>query len=201
MIKETPKSYLSYSQISCLDYSEQKYIQSYIYGQAKEENDFLSLGKEVHKELELRNKDSKLIDIINQIPEYQNKELKIKAQLEDIPLFGIIDGLNENPLILVDYKTGLKKNIIGWRNQLIFYNLMFWQSRKEIAKENIIYFIKTKKNENDQLILDGSVEKFDIKIDMQDVISFVPKVMDSWKRIKRLVERERYMFGELPFDK
>ncbi len=201
MIKETPKPYLSYSQISCLDYSEQKYIQSYIYGQANEENDFLSLGKEVHKELEIRNKDSKLIDIINQIPEYQNKELKIKAQLEDIPLFGIIDGLNENPLILVDYKTGLKKNILGWRNQLIFYNLMFWQSRKEIAKENIIYFIKTKRNENDQLILNGSVEKFDIKIDMKDVISFVPKVMDSWKRIKRLVERERYMFGELPFDK
>lgn len=199
MLKETPRPHLSYSQISCLDYSEKKYIQNYIYGKREQENDFLKLGKEIHKSLEKR--DNKFPDIQKQIPEYKKREFEIKAKLDEIPLYGIIDGLSERPLKMCDYKTGLKPNVKGWTNQAIFYNLMLWLNKKKIAKENKIFFIKTKWNDDGQLVPINSVQEYLMNIELKDVIAYAPKVIDSWKRIKRLVEQERQMFGSLPFDK
>jgi hypothetical protein len=199
-MKKTPKPYLSYSQYSTLNWSEDRYIEQYIHKQGGEDNDFLRLGKKIHKVLEKR-KGKEFKEIRKQIPVYSQREVEIKSKVGDVPLLGIIDGMEENPLIIADYKTGQKPSVSSWQNQMLFYNLMLFQKYKEIAKENKIYWIKTAFNDYEQLIATGEVREFDINIKLKDVIAFSPKVISAWERIKDLVSRERQMFGELPIDK
>lgn len=188
--------------MSTLNWSEEKYIQQYIHKRGSDSNDFLTLGKKIHKVLEERNdEDKEFKKIKDQIPIYNIREIEFKTKIGDIPLMGIIDAMEEKPLRIADYKTGQKPNVKSWTNQMIFYNLMLFQEKKEIAKENKIYWIKTKLNDNGQLVATNEVREFDIGIELKDVIAFSPKITKIWEKIKELVENERMMFGELPIDK
>ncbi len=200
---DTPRPYLSYSQLSCLEWSEKKYIDSYIFQKEREDNEFFRVGKELHKALEERNKKYKspIKEIIEQIPMYPDREYKIEAKLNDIPLYGIFDGFDKKSLCLADYKTGLRANVKGWTDQMLFYSLMIFLEYNKLPSQIKIFYVKTKWNDDDQLILTDRVQEYEIKVKLKDVIMFSTRVNKAWKRIKELVLEQRQMFGSLPFEK
>jgi hypothetical protein len=201
-MKNTPKPYLSYSQLSTLEHSEKNYIQSYIWGHRSEENDFLKLGKKLAVALEHRESiDEEWIEVIKkQMPDYPKREYTIETQLSNIPIMGVLDGFNPKGNIIGEYKTGLKQNIAGWTDQMIFYSLLIWLKKRSLPKKIELFWAKTKWNDEEQLIFVGEVKKFDIKIDIKDILRFIPRITKAWKKIQELVENERLQYGQLPFD-
>ena len=198
----TPKPYLSYSQLSTLEFSEEKYIQSYIWNNRSADNDFLKLGKKLAVALENRElEDEDWIESIKkQMPDYPKREYKINANLQEIPLFGIFDGYDPIKRRLGEYKTGLKPNLKGWTNQMLFYSLLIWLKEEYLPTEIKVFWAKTKWSDDGQLIFSGEIKEYDIEIEMKDVIKFVPRIARAWFRIKKLCEIERQKFGKLPFD-
>ena len=198
----TPKPYLSYSQLSCLEWSEKKYIDSYIFQKEREDNEFFRVGKELHKALEERGKEYKppIREIVEQIPTYPDREYKIEEKLNDIPLFGIFDGFDKKSLRLADYKTGLRANVKGWTDQMLFYSLMVFLKYNKRPPQIKIFYVKTKWNDDGQLILTDRVGEYEIKIEMKDVIMFSCRITKAWERIQELVKEQRNMFGTLPFE-
>jgi hypothetical protein len=202
-MKKTPRPYLSYSQLSALEYSEAQYIKNYIWGKKQEDNEYFRVGKLIHSALEKREEkhDQYIEDIKKQIKKYPQREHKIEVMLGDIPLYGVLDGFSRTHLKICDYKTGMKPNLTGWKNQALFYSLMIFLKYKKIPKEFKIFYIKTKRNDEDQLVVVGSVREYNIDISLKDIIRFTPRVIKGWARIHELVINERNQWGELPCDK
>lgn len=199
----TPRPYFSFSQMNTFLWSPERYKQVYIYGKFQSSPQ-LELGKRLALALEHREKDEAkwIKNIVNQMPDYPSREHKMKGEVNDIPLVGILDGFDDREGRIGEYKTGKKPNIAGWTSQMAFYSLLFWlDNNNTLPREIKVYWAATKFNVNEQLVFTGKVKEFNIEIKIKDILAMTQRIIKTYNEIKELCKQEEYMFGPLPYQK
>ena len=87
--KETPRPYLSWSQLSLLEKSEYEYVRVYIYGEGIKENPLLKIGKMFADAMQFQEDelpiDFEIAKLV--IPEFQKREFMLKGMVDDVPIF------------------------------------------------------------------------------------------------------------------
>jgi len=197
-----PREYISWSQISSLKWSVESYKQSYIYNK-RQDSPYLTLGKAFAEAMEFRDKKvPKYIDVVRrQIPDFPEKEVEMKSDVGGIPILGYYDAMDIKKGLIVEFKTGQKVSP-SWRGQLTLYSLLYFQNYNKMPKEIRLYWAKTKKNSNDQIVFSkDDVREFKFYIPLEEVLLFTVEIRKAYKKIKELCEYERMQFGSLPFDK
>jgi hypothetical protein len=194
-----PRDYISHSQMAAIKYSKQQYLDRYFYGKF-EDSPYLQLGKQMGDALRFRKKKMpKIFDIVRkQIPEAKVYEKEKRALLGDIPMLGYFDGWDPDKFILDEYKTGKKPSLNSWCNQMRFYSTMLYLNNKRLPEKINLYWAETVWNESDQLVLTGSVKKYNIKVNLNDIIMFSGEIKRVWQEIYDLCEKEYEMFKVLP---
>jgi hypothetical protein len=190
------RDYISHSQISTFKKSKEDYLRRYLYGEdtipqwCKKYVDF---GKDIHKQLELE--DPKTEAIRWQIPEYPNREEKIKVNIEsengEITLYGIIDLLDLEKQIIADYKTSKnpKKQIdVDLDEQVTFYYILCKQKFGWYPKKAIIYRLETE--DNGELYLTGRVDTIETTRTEEQIYSYEQEIKRLHQEMKELIERE-----------
>ena len=97
-----PKPYLSYSAIQTWLKNKDEYRARYYEDKPYTSTVYTIFGSKVHKDIE----DGKLEVKDHPIPQYTN-EVKMLLHIDDVPVLGYIDLLDEESLRLADIKTGL----------------------------------------------------------------------------------------------
>ena len=176
------KNYISYSQYQA--FNSGMYERIYLDG-VKLNNPGLESGKRFSEAME---RDEIGLDEIGfaklQIPTPQFKEKQLTIDWDGIPILGGLDGLDEEPLTVHEYKTGKGKwtqSKVDKAEQLTFYALLVWKTYGKIPKI-ILYWIETDDNG-----LTGRIETFETKRTIQDFIHLYPKVKKAWLGIEKII--------------
>lgn len=195
----TPRPYLSHSQISSFKFSKQQFLDTYYYGKFQG-SVYLDLGKRLATALEFREKKEEkwITDIVKQIPDAPKREYKIEAQVGDIKIMGILDGYFPKENKIYEYKTGKKPSHASWRRQMLFYSLLLFQSKGKIPTKIELFYAPTYFSENEQLIFRGNVDKYEINIELKDIILFTAEIQKVWQDIQKLCQQEYEMYNILP---
>lgn len=210
MIKvfNTPRPYISWSQLSLVLSDPERYRQVYVLG-----NDNFKLGSaemtkgsKIHKCLETgeESKDDDIEFVKEMMPETY-KKLKIKeypitVMCDRIPVFGKFDAFNKKTLELAEVKTGTTKwtqRMVDTNKQITMYSLMIYCKFKKLPSKITLYHIKTIKEDN-KIVATGEIESFQTKRTMVDILSFQQKMQVAWNKIIELTTKE-YKSAKLIF--
>lgn len=181
------KNYLSYSQYQA--FNSGQYTRIYLDG-IKLNNSGLKFGSEFAEMMESEEMTGDEIELVKiQLPTPQYREKKFNVMWEDIPMFGSLDGFDEDPLIVHEYKTGTTKwtqSKVDKAEQLTFYALYVWLTYKKIPKIKL-YWIETEKID-EEIRLTGNIKVFDTERKLTDFIKLYSKVKKAWIGIEKLID-------------
>jgi len=178
------KPYLSYSQYKA--YRSGQYKRIYIDG-FKIDNPGIRLGKKFAEFMESKEEksDIKFFSLAkNIIPKPLEREKKILVDWEGIPIYSILDGYDEDPIIH-EYKTGKTawtQAKVDKDEQLTFYALAVWLLTGNLPKKIWLYWLP-----RDDSGLTGGLHVFETTRSLKDFIKLYPKVKDAWIGIEELI--------------
>lgn len=188
-IKQAP--YISWSQLSTWERDKNLYYELYVLGQKLPETPSLVLGKWVADELKKPVSKSKIIEYFRKyLPQCEEREREMSANLEGVNLLGYYDGLNQSKDEIIEIKTGFKwtQAMVDKHGQLDFYALMYWLRYKKLPKSVLLIWLKTEKDNNGDVFLTGDFKIFKRKITMQDIIKISGRIKKAWTGIKAMYE-------------
>lgn len=193
----------SFSQYNAYKYSPKRFLETYYYGHTDDDNVYLKMGKKLGDALRFRSikRDRILEEIKLKIPEAKKYEKKLLATFNKIPCIGFLDGWNPKTYEVQEYKTGKKPSEKSWREQQLMYSLLIYIKYKKLPSKITLFWAETQINENDQLILTGTVRKYDIKVSMADILQFSKEMVRVYNEIQRLIDNEYQMYGILPVNR
>lgn len=177
------KNYISYSQYQA--FNSGQYEKIYLDGR-KLNNSGLEFGKkfaEAMESEEIGNDDIAFAKL--QIPTPQFKEKEFRVEWEGIPMFGGLDGFDEKPLTVYEYKTGKTKwtqAMVDKAEQLTFYAIYVWLTYKKLPEHIYLYWLETDSNG-----LTGKIKVFETKRSLKDFIVLYPKVKKAWIGIEKII--------------
>lgn len=194
-IFQSPRPYLSWSQIRLFEFSPDLYVRRYIYGEVEPQTEAMRLGKRLARAIELREEtgDDALDNLLNSFPAYPQREWEIKADLEgvEVPLYGVLDGFDEAGLRIGEYKSGKlwTQKMVDESGQLKMYALLVWLKYKRMPSEVMLHWARTHYEDDKGLTFAGEVTSFAARISLEDVINFSGRVRESWIGIRKLCEQ------------
>ena len=177
------KNYISYSQYQA--FNSGQYEKIYLRG-IKLNNKGLKLGKifaEAMESDEIRDDEIALIKLELPTPKHREKEFRV--DWEGIPILGSLDGFDEEPLTIHEYKTGKtawNQSKVDKAEQLTFYALFIWLTYKKLPEKIYLYWIKTDDNG-----LTGEIKVFETQRSMKDFIKLYPKLKKAWIGIEEII--------------
>lgn len=193
----SPRPYLSWSQIQLFERSPELYARKYIFEDEEAPTEAMRLGKRLAQALELQHATgNETIDNLRAFfPTYPQREFKIEATLEglEVPLFGILDGFDEERLRIGEYKSGLlwDQKMVDESGQLKMYALMVCLKYERLPSEVTLHWARTRYNEEGLLELAGEIKSFQTEVTHQDLIIFSTRVREVWAGIRALF-KEHY---------
>lgn len=195
----TPREYFSYSQMASFKYSKQKFLENYYYGK-EQESCYMDLGKRLGTALQFRNKrECRIINQIRkQIPVAEIYEKELKTTFKKIPLLCYLDGFFDSNYTMHEYKTGKAPSMESWRSQMLFYSAALFLLDKKLPNKITLYWCRTEFDDNGVLVLTGEVKEYDIKININEVITFSAEIVKVYNQIVKLCSDEYEQFGILP---
>ncbi len=182
-ILTTPRPYLSYSQLSVFERSQDSYIDIYINGNTYS-NPRMDYGKRVHQSLEtgLTSQEKSIQHAYTFLPRYGRPEAKIKVKTGDLTLYGILDDLNVRKSIINEYKTGAiiwTQSRVNKDVQLTFYVLLFFLKYKRLPKIIYLNWLNTNQNSKDYL----NITQFETHRTLTDIIRMDNRTKKVWQGI------------------
>ena len=186
----TPRDYLSYSQMILWERSPELYKKHYLYGEELLETEAMKLGKEVAEMLELDKESENLAfeAVRQQIPHYyyREKEMKIGLKLRGhkIMLLGKFDCYSKSKI--GEVKTGKlwTQKRVDELDQITFYALIFYLRYKKFPAL-WFHWIETKDGE-----LTGKVEHFKTERNLPQLMRMMDRIAVAWIGINKLVKEE-----------
>lgn len=178
------KKYISYSQYQAFNSGQYKRI--YLDG-IKLNNKGLELGKifaEAMESDEIGNDEIALLKI--QLPKPQFKEKEFLVNWDGIPMLGSLDGFDEKPLTIHEYKTGKTKwtqEKVDRAEQLTFYSLFVWITYGKLPEKIYLYWLPVDDNG-----LTGEIKIFETNRTIKDFIHLYPKVKKAWIGIEKIID-------------
>ena len=185
--------YISPSKLKLWETDKNLFYQVYIDGIDQYKTKYLELGKRMAETLENgydEERDPQIEMVSVFMPTYPLKEFKMKWTLEGIPLRGVLDGFNENTLVIGEYKTGKKwsKSMADKSDQLTFYALLCYMNYKELPKRIFLHWAETIEDMEGNLSLSGQIETFETKRVLRDIILLTKRIRLAWAGIQEMKE-------------
>jgi hypothetical protein len=191
---DTPKGYLSWTQLNLIEKSLFGYAKYYILGEKFPETPEILLGKKLAKSIELEDEDD--LDykkIKNLLPKFEKRELELWGNVAGVPIYGKLDGFDEKNLTIYEIKTGQNEwneEVVKNHGQLDFYALLVYLNYGRLPDKIELLWFPTKRENND-LVIVGDVKKFTIKKDKSDLVKIGLRIVDAWEKIKKLYKEEK----------
>lgn len=195
----TPREYLSWSQMELFERSPKMYTEVYLYGLRIVATKYMIKGTEMDKALEdpkIREEiesdlDNNMAQALVFMPNYPEKQKKVWATWEGIPMYGKFDGYDSVTNTIGEVKTGTywSKNKAQDHGQLKFYAVMMWLNTGEIPNIKL-HWAETYVKEDGEIDYTGKVKTFDVVLTVQDLVKFYSRVRDAWEGIKKLTRKE-----------
>jgi hypothetical protein len=191
-IFQSPRPYLSWSQIQLFERDPVLYAKKYIYGEEEAATDSMRLGKKLALVLEHREAtgDGALDNLVSSFPSYPDRELGIEANMDgvDVPLYGVLDGFDTASLRIGEYKSGKlwTQEMVDQSGQLKMYALIVWLKYKRMPSEIKLHWARTQYDESGQLGFVGEIQSFAANITLEDILLFSERVRAVWAGIKEL---------------
>lgn len=185
---DSPRGYLSWSQLQLFEKDPNMYYQVYIEGLDQFRTKYLELGKRMATGLENgfdEEHDPLFEMMIVFMTGYKNREFEINAEFEGIPLKGKLDGFNENKLEIGEYKTGKKwtQSMVDQSGQLTFYALLVWLKYGKLPNKIQLHWARTDEDMEGKLHLTGEIKTFNTTRSLKDLILFSKRIKTAWKGI------------------
>jgi hypothetical protein len=180
----SPKGYLSWSQLSLYERSQDEYYKQYIQGYSGYNSKYMSLGKRLSEAREKGSDSDNVIDYLaNFMQTYPKREYEIRATFEGIPLFGKLDGWNPYKKIIGEDKSGKKftQAMADNLGQLTMYSLLVWCKYKKFPDIRL-HWAETVE-ENGIVRFTGKFKTFETKRDLKDIIKFSKRLKVAWAGI------------------
>ena len=182
MLIHHPKPYLSYSQFSLFKDNPKEYYKRYV-DNIRFSNKWTEFGKWVHSELEKPKSDDNVIELIRPNIKVGKNEVEVKAKLDDIPLLGYVDIMNNREKYIVDIKTSGKEwtqKKADEEEQLTFYSILIREAYGWIPQELIIHWIETK---GDPLYLTGNNKEIITTREQWQLDMLEEEIKEVWEEI------------------
>lgn len=191
----SPRLYLSWSQIQLFERSPELYAKKYLSGEEEPASEATRLGKRLATALELQRVtgDHALDHLLGLFPSYPQREFKIEADLAgiEVPLYGILDGFDEERLRIGEYKSGRlwDQKLVDESGQLKMYELMVWLKYKTMPSEVMLHWARTQYNADGVLEFTGEITSFRTEVTLDDLKIFTSRVREAWNGIKELSQK------------
>ncbi len=188
------RDYISHSQINTFKTSPNDYLRRYLYNEdimpewAKK---YAEHGKLTHELLE--NNDPSVEPIKWQVGEYNHRELEIRADLDGITLYGILDLVNDKTQEIADYKTATKPKRqidVDLDEQITFYCILCELHFGWTPKKATIYRIETAQ-EHDELYNTGQVDVITTTRTPEIIANYKKEIKRVYAEIQDLLKREQ----------
>lgn len=185
--------YISWSRLSLYERSPQEYERVYLLGEGRTSPQ-MELGSRIAKALETgesEDGDELFLNII--FPKEPLREFKIEAELDGIPLVGVLDAFNSKQLRVREYKTGKNwtQRMVDEHGQLTFYALLVYLKHKQLPKEIVLNWAETTIDEDGNVKLTGRTEEFTTERKMSDVFSMCTRIRKAYEGIALLTKQSR----------
>lgn len=196
-MNETPKGYLSWTQLNLIEKSLFGYAKYYILGEVFPETPEILLGKKLAKAIELEDEDD--LDykkIKNLLPKFEKREFELRGEVAGVPIYGKLDGFDEKKLIIYEIKTGIQEwneERVKNHGQLDFYALLVYLNYNKLPDKIKLLWIPTERD-GDKIKILGEIKEFEIKKDMGDLLKIGLRIKNAWQKIKKLYEEEKGSF-------
>lgn len=183
-------------------YGQAEFTKKYIYGGADEMNPRMMTGRIVADMLESDKEqvDPTLEHLRVFLPRYQHQEYEIEVPFNGLTLVMHLDGFNEDPMHIGEYKTGVlwtPEKVKKWK-QLSWYALGVHLKFK--VKPNdvpiTLTWMPTEWKMGDRMPRPtGVIENFETIRTTRDCLQIGKEIMDAWKQIEAFCEKEYEAIG------
>jgi len=184
--------WLSYSRLMCWERSPELYYHRYILGE-RYTNKFMEFGSWFADLLENKKKaDNPRVERLKLfLPEYPEREEKIKVEYKGIPLLAKPDGINWKKKLIGEFKTGKRytQEMTDKSDQLTFYALVCWILKGKLFQTQL-HWIETIEAEDGGIDITGFAKTFKTKRGIKDFLLFWPRVERAWQGINKLTKEE-----------
>jgi len=192
----TPRPYLSYSQLVLWERDKELYRRVYFDGIKQPENQYLKVGKDLATRLETGiETDNKMIEYLALfMPKYPKIEFEIMVNWEEIPVLGKLDGFDIRHRIIGEFKTGKNwsQSRVDKSDQLTFYAMLVWLKYKKLPLGIRLHWAKTEIDENGRLQINGDIKTFKTIRTLSDIILLRGRIVECWKSIQEMCRKYNY---------
>jgi len=214
----TPRQYLSYSQMTTFEMSQQKFLDLYVYGNKQRISRNIAYGSLMANSLELDETtgDPVLDLVMARLPKFERmdeviedrekgvevydphdkKKYKVpflKDRKEIIPLLAKPDTAKENYEAFKEYKTSIQKwtqKKADESGQITFYVTVIWLKTGKIPQDIELVNAVTEYDEDGKVVATGEIVRLRTNRTLVDVIRMTTRIKKAWSGIKTLVANE-----------
>ena len=193
----TPREYLSWSSMSLLEASEDRWKDRYLYGKDFGTNRGQAFGKIMAEALEHDEMtgDPLLDLVIAQIPKFEIMDKEFRAELKDGKETIIIlckpDTMKVDMSALKEYKTSQKRwtrRQVDDNGQITFYVTGMYLITGKIPQDIELVEIPTKALLDASITATGDVICHPTSRSMADILKMMARMQKAWHKIKLLTE-------------
>lgn len=194
---ETPRPYLSWSQLNLLERDPMRYVEHYMMGYEIVGNKPMELGKEVATALEtgVPHTDPGIIFLQEFLPEFKHREYEIKDVMAgEVPILAKLDGFDDAELGIDEVKTGKlwTQAQVDKADQLTFYAMAVWLKYKKLPKRITLHWARTQYNEDtEEYEITAEITTFTTTRELADILKMVSRCNRAWQEIKRLYKQHK----------
>jgi len=195
----TPRSYISFSQMTLFEMSPQKYVDKYIYEKKQRITRNMAYGSLMADGLE--NDESTgdpLLDMMMaKIPKFEIRDKTFEVYLKDkkkiITLLCKPDTMQADMTAFKEYKTSTRpwtQKMADESGQITFYATGMWLKTGKIPRDIELIDVVVEYNEDGSLTPTGEIKTFKTKRTMIDIIKMTGRIKRAWAGINKLCEKE-----------
>jgi len=192
----TPRPYLSYSQMILWERDKEQYRRRYFDGIQQPTNQYLETGKKLADRLEtgIESGDEFIEYLALFMPKYPATEFEIQAEWDGISILGRLDGFSNKGKIIGEYKTGKcwNQNMVDKSDQLTFYSALVWLKYGRLPSKIFLHWAKTEIDEFGILRINGEIRTFETTRTLSDIILLRGRIVKCWTGIKEMSKKYNY---------
>ncbi len=185
-----------------VNYGPMEFAKKYLYGGADEMNPRMMTGRIVADMIESdQEQDDPTLEHLRVfLPRYQHQEYEIEVPFNGLKLIMHLDGFDEDPAKIGEYKTGVlwnEKLVEKWE-QLSWYalgvHLKFGVDPGSVPI--VLTWMPTVWKQGDMMPRPtGEIRNFPTVRTTRDCLNIGKKIMDTWQKIEKFCEEENKSIG------
>lgn len=214
---QTPRPYLSFSQLTTFEMSPEKYADQYLYGKKQRISRNMSYGSQMADGLEKEEAtgDPILDLMMSRIPKFDIMDKPVESRdgvrtlfdrdkkyyhlpvllngKDHIPIMAVPDTAKKDYSAFKEYKTSVRRwsqKMADDSGQITFYATAIWLATGKIPTDIELVNVPVDYAEDGTLAPTGELIRHKTERDMASIIKMTKRMRDTWGGIKKLCESE-----------